>query len=382
MKKCILGIILFLFVCGCSNKVEDINTLIENTDNTVIGINYPITNTKLDDIIKNDIDKIYNSFKEDNFSSDNKNELNVDYTYTNINGYISIGLFIYKNEDSSSSNDILTYNYDTNKNKILNIEDITYDLDIIEEFDINNLNFTFSNQYLTIYGVNNTNIPLSDLNLKINLKQEETIEKVNVDVPEKVIDPNGKIIALTFDDGPSNYTNELIEYLNSEGCNATFFILGNKVKTYQDTLIKSLKYGNELGNHSYNHKWLIKLDEESFKEQIVKTQDIIEQFTGYTPKVLRPTYGSINSSIKNNTDLDIVLWNVDTMDWKYKSVDTIVKRATKNLKDGNIILMHDTHKRTVEAVKKIVPIIKENGFICVTASEMKEINLIREQMNE
>ena len=71
MKKCILGIILFLFVCGCSNKVEDINTLIENTDNTVIGINYPITNTKLDDIIKNDIDKIYNSFKEDNFSYSN-----------------------------------------------------------------------------------------------------------------------------------------------------------------------------------------------------------------------------------------------------------------------------------------------------------------------
>ena len=83
-----------------------------------------------------------------------------------------------------------------------------------------------------------------------------------------------------------------------------------------------------------------------------------------------------------NTDLDIVLWNVDTMDWKYKNADTIVKRATQNLKDGNIILMHDTHKRTIEAVKKIVPILKEKGFTCVTISEMKEIKLIREQMNE
>ena len=111
--------------------------------------------------------------------------------------------------------------------------------------------------------------------------------------------------------------------------------------------------------------------------QIEKTQNLIYEYTGYIPTLLRPTYGSINSTLKNSTNLKIVLWNVDTLDWKYKSVDKIVSRATKNLKPGNIILMHDIYKRTYEAVKKIVPILKENGYKCVTISELNKINDMR-----
>lgn len=94
---------------------------------------------------------------------------------------------------------------------------------------------------------------------------------------------------------------------------------------------------------------------------------------------MRPTYGSINNRLRNNIDLDIVLWSVDTMDWKYKSIDKIVSRATKNVKDLDIILMHDTYKRTVEAVKKIIPILKKQGFQFVTISELNEVKALRQQ---
>ncbi len=198
-----------------------------------------------------------------------------------------------------------------------------------------------------------------------------------------VIDPKEKVIAITFDDGPSTYTNDIIEYLNKENARATFFILGNKVSIYKDTINKALKYGNEIGNHSYNHKWLTKLSIEEMLLQIEKkTQAIIEENTGYTPVSFRPTYGSINNTMRKNVNLNIVLWTVDTMDWKYKSVDKIVSRATSKVKDGDIILMHDTHERTYNALLKIVPELKHQGFTFVTISELKEIELLRKEIKK
>lgn len=388
MYKKIVTLIILLIVCGCSKKdiKNNINTTIEENSNIVIGINYPITNTKLDKYINKEIEKIYNNFKEKygNFNYlNNKSELNIDYTFTDINNYMSVALFIYIDSSKETTDYVITYFYDKKNQKLLSLKDITDDIDMLEDItDSTNLNkFTIDNDKLTLYGTNIIDIPISDLNLKININKVEKTKNVNIEIPNKVIDPTDKMVALTFDDGPSIYTEELIEYLNKEGCNATFFVLGNKVEMYADVLKKSIKYGNEIGNHSYNHKWLIKLNEESIRDQINKTQDIIKSTTGYTPKLLRPTYGSINNKIRNNTDLDIVLWNVDTLDWKYKSVKKIVSRATRNLKDGNIILMHDIHKRTIEAVKKIVPIIKEKGYTCVTISELNEVNLIREELN-
>lgn len=389
MYKKIIIFVFLLIICGCSkgDMESNINTTIEENNNIVIGINYPITNTKLDKYISKDVEKVYNHFKEKygNFNYlNNKSELNIDYTFTDINNYMSVALFIYINSSKETTDYIITYFYDKNNNKLLTLKDITDDIDIIEDVtNSTNLNkFTIDNDKLTIYGPNIIDIPITDLNLKINIGEIEKTKNVNIEVPTKIIDPTDKVVALTFDDGPSIYTEELIEYLNKEGCNATFFVLGNKVEMYADVLKKSISYGNEIGNHSYNHKWLVKLKEDQIKNQINKTQDIIRINTGYTPKLLRPTYGSTNNKIRKNTDLDIVLWNVDTLDWKYKNVNRIVSRATKNLKDGNIILMHDIHKRTIEAVKKIVPIIKEEGYTCVTISELNEINLIREEINE
>ena len=181
--------------------------------------------------------------------------------------------------------------------------------------------------------------------------------------------------------GVSAARNAGIDYvLNKYDIKATFFVLGNKVEIYQDVLKESLKNGNEIGNHSYSHKWLIKLNKNELEKQIYKTQEIIKKTTGYTPTLLRPTYGSVNNNIKKLTDFKITLWNVDTLDWKYKSVNRIVNRAVKNPKDGNIILMHDIHERTVKAVEKIIPMLKEDGYDLVTVSELRDIQVLRDKM--
>ena len=257
--------------------------------------------------------------------------------------------------------------------------------------DINNIKYNYNlfsidNDYLYIYfnpkdvfknynDIIEIMIPLNKLNIKFN-ENNTYYEKANIPV-NNIININKKVVALTFDDGPSKYTNELIDVLKDNDAVATFFVIGNKVSIYNKTLKKAITNGNEIGNHSYNHKWLTRVDDVELNSQINKTQNIIYETLGYKPINFRPTYGSINNNMRKKINLNIILWNVDTMDWKYKSVDRIVKRATKNTKDLDIILMHDTRKRTVDAVKKIIPILKEQGYTFVTISELQEIKKLR-----
>ena len=185
------------------------------------------------------------------------------------------------------------------------------------------------------------------------------------------------MIAITFDDGPGRYTKDILKTLTKYDANATFFVLGNKVEVYDETAREIVKQGSEIGNHSYNHKWLIKLKSDDFVDQVNQTQSIVKRITVITPKVLRPTYGSVNDTIRKNTNLDIVLWNVDTLDWKIKDPKQIANRVIGKVEDGDIVLMHDTHKRTVEALKIILPELKKEGFQFVTVSELKEAQRLR-----
>jgi peptidoglycan/xylan/chitin deacetylase (PgdA/CDA1 family) len=217
-------------------------------------------------------------------------------------------------------------------------------------------------------------LELSNEDSKIKIQKKEENTTINYQAVDKTIDSNKPIIALTFDDGPSKYTKPIIDLLKQYNSNATFFVLGNKVKIYKETIIESINLGNEIGNHSYNHKWLSRLKVEELKEQINKTQNILKEEVNYTPILLRPTYGSVNKKIRNNTNLEIVLWNVDTLDWKIKSSKKIVERALSQIKDRSIILMHDTHERTYEALKIMIPKLIDEGYQFVTISELKKIN--------
>ena len=386
MKRILMTIFLFLCI-GCTNK-ELITTIIEENDNNLICINYPNTDyKKLNDIIKLDIDNIYNDFKN---KYNNKDELNIDYKINEFNGFINILLDISIN----SSNYVKTYFFDINNNNFLNINDIvdnnsiyqiknnlikeTINIHYLDNY-INKLPFFIDNDLNIYINSNNKTIRknYSNIDYKIDLNIKNNYAKVNsYKINNKVLDINKKYVALTFDDGPSIYTKEIIDTLKKHEVNATFFILGNKVKPYQELLNESLNNGNILGNHSYNHKWLIKLNEDELNNQIIKTNEEIKLYTGFTPTLLRPTYGSVNNKVKH-LNMDIVLWTVDTMDWKYRNVSTIVSRATKNLKDGDIILMHDIYKTSALAVDKIITEIKKQGFELVTIPELKEIEKLK-----
>ena len=232
------------------------------------------------------------------------------------------------------------------------------------------------------YDILTIKIPLNEVKTKIKLSKTNSNNKDKLSdmVVDKVIDPTKKVIALTFDDGPSIYTIDIINTLKENDVCATFFILGNKVNDYVDTLNLSIKYGNEIGNHSYNHKWLSRLTSTNFIKQIETTQDIIKDKLNYTPTILRPTYGSVNNRMRKNTNLKIVLWNVDTKDWKIKNINRIIEKATTNIRDGDIILMHDVYQRTSKALPKIITILKEQGFQFVTISELEEIKLLRKEI--
>ena len=392
MKYRILVIsFIICFFCGCTNKRDFyIETFIKNDNHLKVSIIYPKTGYyKLDKKIS---DYVNNYTKSDNkIFLDTLDEVNIDYTYFKNSNIISIVLF--KNENDNQ--EITTYNYDFKKNSFVNISDFIKNYDIIYEYlkkdynidktDTSNLkdnNFSIDHNFLYIYYSKDTFNTDDNLIIKIPLDNKTSDVKVSkkINTPiKRNIDTSSKVVALTFDDGPSRYTNDIIDILEKNDAVATFFILGNKVKLYEDTLKKSISNGNEIGNHTFNHKWLTKLTDDEIKEQISNTQSIIEEVTGYTPLLFRPSYGSLNKRVRKDINLDIVLWNVDTMDWKYKSTNKIVARATNNVKDMDIILLHDTYKSTKDSLEKIITTLKDKGFTFVTVSELKEIKKLRNE---
>lgn len=198
----------------------------------------------------------------------------------------------------------------------------------------------------------------------------------------KVIDPSKPVIAITFDDGPSKYTDDILSLLKENDAYATFFVVGNKVETYSSTINTMVKNGNEIGNHSYSHKWLSRLSANSIKEEIELTQNVLKNIAGYTPTLIRPTYGAVNKKLRNSTNLKVILWDVDTKDWKIKSSEQIAQRALNSIEDGDIVLMHDIYERSYNALKIIIPALKEQGYQFVTVSELNEIKEIKKKMKE
>lgn len=187
---------------------------------------------------------------------------------------------------------------------------------------------------------------------------------------ENKIDPNRPVIALTFDDGPGDRTGELLDQLEKYDAKATFFMLGQKVSSYPDEIKKMKEIGCELGNHSYDHPNLAKLSADGVKKQIGDTNSKIQAIVGEGASVMRPPYGAISATLKANAGMPLILWNIDTLDWKTRNAKTTVDMVMKNAKDGDIILMHDIHTESVDAAIELIPKLLEKGYQLVTVSEL------------
>lgn len=186
------------------------------------------------------------------------------------------------------------------------------------------------------------------------------------------IDPSKPMVALTFDDGPSQYTPGILDTLEKYESRATFFEVGNRVNQYPDTVMRISRMGCEIGNHSYDHALLGNASAAKIHSEISSTDAKIKAITGKKTTLLRPPYGSIGSSLRRNAGLPMILWSIDTLDWKYRNADTVYRSVINHVKDGDIILMHDLYSSTCTAVQKIVPELRKRGYQLVTVSELAQ----------
>ncbi len=190
---------------------------------------------------------------------------------------------------------------------------------------------------------------------------------------ENVIDITKPMIALTFDDGPSAHTQRLLDIFKTYGGKGTFFVLGSTLDSRQEALRQIAKDGHEIGNHSWSHSKLTELSTDAVKKEITDTRNKIYDITGVDCTLVRPPHGAFNDriqSIGKELGVSFVNWSVDTLDWKTKNANAVYKEIMEYVADGNIILCHDLHKTTVDAMERAIPDLIEKGYQLVTVSEL------------
>ncbi len=196
-------------------------------------------------------------------------------------------------------------------------------------------------------------------------------------VTERVLDGK-KLVALTFDDGPSpNTTPRLLDILQEKDVPATFFSLGNMARTNPDIIKRAKKEGHEIGSHTLSHQNLIRIPATVVQADINEAKDIIKSITGKLPEYTRPPYGNINDIVRAAVGTPMILWSVDTEDWKTKTTESIVSIAMSEVHDGAIILMHDIYPTSVDAVPTLVDTLREEGYEFATISEITKIRGVK-----
>lgn len=185
----------------------------------------------------------------------------------------------------------------------------------------------------------------------------------------------GPYIAITFDDGPSaTQTPRLLKMLKERGIKATFFCCGQCVAQNPEIAKQIVDEGHEIANHSWSHPLLTKMSEAAVKDQLDRTHNVIKQTTGVTPTLMRPPYGgfTVRQRAWANAvwNYKTILWDVDTLDWKHHSPAKIESIALSEAKKGSIILCHDIHKTTVDAMPATLDALRAKGFKFVTVTEL------------
>lgn len=307
-------IILFLFVfCSLINKHDVINKIIKKEENTYSYlINYPyFNNDKVDNYVDNYLSERINTIILDN------GDLFIDYDYNIKDNNIFIKFYEYVTKLNTIKENIYEINYDYELDHIIKKR-------VFEEDNYDILNYTKSN----------------------------------------------KMVAFTFDDGPSYNTIKIVNTLVKYDSKATFFLVGNKIEKYAKTMDVLVKNGMDIGNHTYSHKELTKLRDKEILKEIDLTNEVIYNKTGIKPMFLRPSYGAMNKRIKKLSTMPIIVWNIDTLDWKYHNSNKIKDKILKYVSDGDIILMHDTYVATLNAVEMVIPELKKQGYKIVSVSEL------------
>lgn len=186
-----------------------------------------------------------------------------------------------------------------------------------------------------------------------------------------------KLVALTFDDGPSyQITESLLDGLKERNAKVTFFVLGSRAEQYKDVVQRAYMDGHTIASHSYDHKNLLNLDAESLAEDLNKANKAVLDATGADPFALRPPYGNYSQEVIDASKMPVVLWNVDTEDWKNRDAEITYQNIMDHIEDGSIILMHDLYGTSVEAALKLIDDLADQGYAFVSLEELERLGRI------
>lgn len=187
----------------------------------------------------------------------------------------------------------------------------------------------------------------------------------------RVIDPSKPMVALTYDDGPQpSVGNRIMDCMAQYGGKATFFMVGERVGSYAAEVQRMVAEGHEVANHSMNHKYFQKLGAAEIQAQVNRCNDAIEAACGVRPRVMRLPGGNYNATVLASTNMPMIQWNIDTKDWKTKNAQQTIQVVLSQVKDGDIILMHELYGATGDASMQIIPELTKRGYQLVTVSEM------------
>lgn len=180
-----------------------------------------------------------------------------------------------------------------------------------------------------------------------------------------------KKIAITFDDGPHPvYTEKLLDGLKEREVHATFFVTGENAESYPELILRMQEEGHLVGNHTYSHIQLRKDNRDCFREELVKTNEILKEITGEEVLFIRPPYGAWDKQLEQELNMFPVLWTIDPLDWCSRNASCITKSVLSKAKENSIILLHDEYATTVQAALQIVDTLKQEGYEFVTVEEL------------
>lgn len=388
---------------------------IDVDDNMSVAILYPYTEFRsLDKAIEKWIEKTAKYYEKDlkkNGEKESTGKLTIHYeSYVIGSSAASIKFTgVYSADYLKESVQIVkTFNYDTDSKDFMKIKDVIKfgQRGNFEELALNKLGIaeddadkeTLDNWLLTPDGIKifiqkGTYLPekkgsktillkYGDLtkylrkNFDYKHKNKDLVSVETTKEPENVtqkIDPAKPMIALTFDDGPSAHTPRLLDILKKNNAKATFFIIGTSIEGKEDTIKRIVNEGHEMGNHSWSHRNLTKISKEEVTEQLAKTKNKLFEITGQDCLLARPPYGAVKDvakSVGKEMGITYINWSVDTLDWKTKDADAVYNKIINNVESGDIVLCHDLHKSTVDAMEKVVPKLIAEGYQLVTVSEL------------
>ena len=363
-----------VFYKGRDNSKTSYDSIITSNinyvdDKTSIDVEYPrFNNDKINKLIT---DSLYSYIKEFRKNEDNKS-LNIRYDLYEIDNYVNVQYTISNSLDDVRYNNMLI---NVEKGELANITSL-YDEEYLKNEIYNKVKEKYPNEvYDEIINekMNNYTFIMKADRLEVFFNTIYTKPNIAIDyVLDNKKNDNAihkhKYIILTYNDGPSEYTDEILSILEKYDSSATFFMSGNKMKTYRETVENVYNSNSEIGSHGYSHINLENASEDDIDMEISLTNSIYNEITGDTLDLYRSPYNSYNSYM-DTMELNIIKNDIDSTDWLMKDTKTIYNNIIRNACDGCSITLRDTYKSSIELTEKLIPELNRLGYEVVSFSK-------------